>query len=764
MAEDAPFNVPGDDEAQTYVFEKFGTLNTKANRPAIKDDEFSWLMNFMPVGDGNLRALWAEGSAVYTTSGMRTIINTVPFNFGATNYMCVFLDNGAAVQVNLATAATTVISSTSGLLYDGTVLPTAAQWESQYLIIVTVIAASPNTYFLWDGTSFYQSGTLSPEVNITNSGIDYTSAPTVTAFGGSGSGATFTATVSNGSVDTVTVTAPGSGYLVTDKTIQLAFTGGGSDTSAQAHTTIATTGGVAAVTITNSGASYTTSTTLAFSGGGGSGAVAVITGLFNGAITQISITNPGSGYTSAPTIAASGGGSGFTATVDVRYGQLASVVIDAGGSDYLDNPQVIFSAPDSTSQPTLQAQGVAIISAGAVSSVTITEPGLGYITPPTITFVGGNNAAAGTVNLMPFGIAGTTLETYSDAVWVANGNKVSFTAPDSVSDFSTSSGGGSFKNTNSFQRSSYIRLIQTNGFLYLISDSSIDVISNVQTSSTGGIATTVFNNTNVDPQTGTPWRDSTTVFGRAVVFANSTGIYTIYGGAAEKVSGPLDGLFANATFTTGAMGGIIPVSAVCSLYSIRCYLFAFTTINPFTSLQQTLTIGWDGAKWFPTTQLNVMNLISYSENNSVLSAYGATATSIYPMFTTPSTALGKVIQTKLRPEPSLIFQKQVNRLYVTAETAVGETPTINIGIDTERGPGPMTQQMISGTLTFTGLSGAPITFVGSGPITWETSGLVVAGWTQVNYGSYIGLTVTTNASDLTFIALAELFRPYWPRV
>ena len=129
------------------------------------------------------------------------------------------------------------------------------------------------------------------------------------------------------------------------------------------------------------------------------------------------------------------------------------------------------------------------------------------------------------------------------------------------------------------------------------------------------------------------------MFGRAVVFANSTGIYTIYGGAAEKVSGPLDGLFANATFTTGAMGGITPVSAVCSLYSIRCYLFAFTTINPFTSLQQTLTIGWDGAKWFPTTQLNVMNLISYSENNSVLSAYGATATSIYPMFTTPSTAL-----------------------------------------------------------------------------------------------------------------------------
>jgi hypothetical protein len=761
MGGNAPFQVPGEDEAQIYVFEKFGTLNTKANRPAIKDEEFAWLMNWMPVGDANLRALGAEGSAIYTTSNPRTILNVVPFNFGATNYACVFLDNGTAVQVNLGTAAVTTITSTANLLYDSTVIPTATQWESKYLIIVTVTASSPNTYFIWDGTSFYQAGTLSPETNITNAGTGYTSAPTVTAFGGSGSGATFTATVANGSVTKVVCTSPGTGYVVTDKTIQLAFTGGGSDTSARAHTTVTTSsGGVGNITITNSGSGYTTTSTLSFSGGGGSGANAVITGLFNGAITQISITNPGTGYTSAPTIAASGG-SGFTATVDIRYGQVASVVIDAGGSGYSANPQVVFSAPDSTSEPTLQAQGVAVISAGGVSSVTITEPGLGYITPPTITFVGGNNAAAGTVNLMPFGIAGTTAETYAGAVWVANGNKCSFTAPDSVSNFSTSAGGGSFINTNSFQRANYIRLIQTNGTLYLISDSSVDAISNVTTNVANGVSTTTFNNSNIDPQTGTPWRDSVTVFGRAVVFANATGIYTLFGGAAEKVSGPLDGLFANATFNTGAMGGITPISAIASLFSIRCFLFAFTTINPFTNVLQTMMAGWDGTKWFMITQINTMGLIATSEANSNLTAYGATATSLYPMLTTPSASLQKVLQTKLRPEPTLTIVKQVNRLYLTAETALGETPTIQIGIDTERGPGPLETQNVSGTLTFVG--SGPITFVGSGPITWEASGLVVLGWTQVNYGSYIGLTGVTNAADMTILALAELYRPYHPR-
>ena len=235
--------------------------------------------------------------------------------------------------------------------------------------------------------------------------------------------------------------------------------------------------------------------------------------------------------------------------------------------------------------------------------------------------------------------------------WTINGSKASFTAPGSTSNFATSAGGGSFQNTNSFQRVQYVAVRQTNGFLYLISDSSIDVISNVQTTATAGVSTTTFNNSNVDPQTGTAWRDSVTVYGRAIVFANTSGIYALYGGAAEKVSGPLDGLFADASFNTGATPAVPePTSAIVTLFGIRCYLFLFTTVDPFQNALADIMVVWDGQKWFVATQIHDMQFISTSEINSVLTAYGATTNAIFPMFTTPSEGLTKTFQSKLRAE------------------------------------------------------------------------------------------------------------------
>ena len=144
------FDLPGQDAAQIFVFEKFGTLNTKANRPSIKDEEFAWNNNWMPIGDGNLRTLYAEGAAIYTAAGGRTIIYKYEFNFGGTAYVAVFLDNGAAVQVRLSDGATTTISSTANLFYNGGSLPQATHWEATYLIIIASTGA--NRYFIWDGS------------------------------------------------------------------------------------------------------------------------------------------------------------------------------------------------------------------------------------------------------------------------------------------------------------------------------------------------------------------------------------------------------------------------------------------------------------------------------------------------------------------------------------------------------------------------------------------------------------------------------------
>ena len=86
-------------------------------------------------------------------------------------------------------------------------------------------------------------------------------------------------------------------------------------------------GNVDTITVTAGGSGYT-SATVAFSGGGGSGATATAN-LSAGAVATITVTAGGSGYVSTPTVTISGDGTGATATANivghVLYVPLASI-------------------------------------------------------------------------------------------------------------------------------------------------------------------------------------------------------------------------------------------------------------------------------------------------------------------------------------------------------------------------------------------------------------------------------------------------------
>src|SRR5213079_1076266 len=119
----------------------------------------------------------------------------------------------------------------------------------------------------------------------------------------------------------------------------------------------------------------------------------------------------------------------------------------------------------------------------------------------------------------------TAIEVFQTRVWIANGAVVSYSGPLNGANFSGAVGGGAFTGTDSFLRNKYTAIRQANGFLYVFGDSSINVISNVQTS--GSPLSTTFNNQNVDPQVGTPWPNSVQAFGRGLVFANQSGVYAL---------------------------------------------------------------------------------------------------------------------------------------------------------------------------------------------------------------------------------------------
>lgn len=118
------------------------------------------------------------------------------------------------------------------------------------------------------------------------------------------------------------------------------------------------------------------------------------------------LTNAGSGYTSAPVVTPSAGASIWVAVMGALVS--TTVTVATGGTNYVYPPICIIGSP---SNPGIQATATAAISGGAVSAITITNQGGGYIATPTITLLNdprdttGNGATAvlsltgqGTVN------------------------------------------------------------------------------------------------------------------------------------------------------------------------------------------------------------------------------------------------------------------------------------------------------------------------------------------------------------------------------
>ncbi len=252
------------------------------------------------------------------------------------------------------------------------------------------------------------------EIVMTNVGVGYTSAPTVTIAAPTGLGITATATanfdVASGTVRSITITNPGSGYRANPV---VTFAGGGFTTTASATAVVVanivgatnslvqrsaeatvtggisinSTQGVGGLIVTNGGIGYTSAPTVGFS-----------------LPTSVNLMNtPGTGYNALPTVATvGGGGTGATFTTTVANGQITSIYVSGGGTGYTSTPTISITGGGGAGATASFPVGAvptatAAISNGMVSSFTVTNAGNGYVAAPTVTLTGGgfSTAAAG---------------------------------------------------------------------------------------------------------------------------------------------------------------------------------------------------------------------------------------------------------------------------------------------------------------------------------------------------------------------------------
>jgi len=174
-------------------------------------------------------------------------------------------------------------------------------------------------------------------ISVTAGGSSYTSIPTVTVEG-DGTGATATAVIASGAVQSITLNTPGNGYSFA----HVKFTGGGGSNAA-ANVTLGSTdiadpdptveasalrGTIDKIKVLTVGSNYDTSDAVVLITGDGAGASATPTINARGEITGITVVDAGLGYTFADitiTQTLSGGTlATFRAVISPRYGHGAN--------------------------------------------------------------------------------------------------------------------------------------------------------------------------------------------------------------------------------------------------------------------------------------------------------------------------------------------------------------------------------------------------------------------------------------------------------
>jgi hypothetical protein len=296
------------------VVKQFKSLNTKANRTSIGDDEFSWLENVQPVGYGNLKIIPTVSNALNASGNVVTFSNAVTtfasVNLGQYDYVVGFETNGAAQYYNVQTLTTGDVAVANTFSNAGI---TFSQYNNDRMLILD----PSKGLFSWDGNNTVAIGSIGT-IAVSAAGNAYTSAPTVVISAPDqvgGTQANAVATILNGNVSSITLLTGGTGYT-NGSNVSVTFSGGGgSGANAIAGITTFATGTLSfAVVSGGSGYTNTANTTIAISGGGGTGAVAkaIVQG---NAITQVIMTNNGTNYSNAANIAVTITGAGGNTAV-----------------------------------------------------------------------------------------------------------------------------------------------------------------------------------------------------------------------------------------------------------------------------------------------------------------------------------------------------------------------------------------------------------------------------------------------------------------
>lgn len=352
----------------------------------------------------------------------------------------------------------------------------------------------------------------------------------------------------------------------------------------------------------------------------------------------------------------------------------------------------------------------------------------------------------GTATAMPTGVSGNAVTVFQSRAIVADRNKIQISAPSNGASFAASLGGTIFTSSDPFLQQAFMDLQQASGFLYLFGDSSVNALSNIQTS--GSPATTTFYNANVDPQTGHAFGLPGVAFGRALCFANATGVYALLGGAARKVSDKLNNMF-------GALSASpVPSMGLVNLNGVRCLAVLIGAANPL-GVGGNYIMLWDGEKWFAAVQTKIVTQVAMSMHNSAPQLWGTDGTALFQCFAgSPSTVPARLV-TKFYPGPDPLAVKSTRSIFLGMN---GQAATATVTAQSERGNAAVSLNL-GPTATWFNSSHVVAPWTNNVPETvpWGYSGEQLLGSAANVSGNLVGFDISFTARSLSIARLLATF-------
>lgn len=261
--------------------------------------------------------------------------------------------------------------------------------------------------------------------------------------------------------------------------------------------------------------------------------------------------------------------------------------------------------------------------------------------------------------------SGDAIAVYEGRVWIAEGRLLVNSGADdyTAASFLQVNGAAFVSLTDPQIRTKVQRMIVSNGVLYLVAGTSVNMIYNVQVPTGAVPPTPTYQNENIQDKIGSDQPFSVYAFGSAFMMANRYGVYQVYGVSAPKISDDINGTWKYVDFNQGISGGQVVVSGLmCSAFLIKrlndpnfgsnTVIALFTQRTAPSSIQSGETVWW-------FANYGALTSIVGAVFEGAETLFGIIGNRLYRLFADNNNPPSAVVMTKLYPMEDELAAKEV---------------------------------------------------------------------------------------------------------